>query len=79
MNNGEIKIDHDIPLPTGRGRELTPLKAALKAMRVGDSIVIPLTDRNKAISSSNYMGKRLSTRTISDKLVRIWVVEIREE
>jgi hypothetical protein len=75
MNNGEIKIDHDIALPDKWNRKSTAITKAIRQMKVGDSIVIPKTERSKAISSANYRGKRVATRTISAELIRVWIVE----
>lgn len=75
MNNGEISIDHDIPLPDKWNRKATPITRAISKMKLGDSIVIPKSERSKAISSANYRGKKLATRTISAELVRIWITE----
>lgn len=75
MNNGELNIDHDIPMPLHR-RKTTPLSKALDKMKVGDSIVIPKIDRNKAISGAYYRDKRVSTREITPDLIRVWVTEV---
>jgi hypothetical protein len=74
-DNGEIKIDHNIPVPSSRAWGTNPLTKALAQMAVGDSIVIPKVDRNRAISAANYRGRRVAMRTIGEGLIRVWRVK----
>jgi hypothetical protein len=74
MNNGEIPIEHDIPLPSTFVKS-TPLGRALNKMKVGDSIVIALKDRPTAISSARYRQIKITTRTIGENTIRIWRIK----
>lgn len=68
----EIKIDHDVPMPSHRTQGIM---SAMRSMKIGDSFVAPVT----ALSTNLYLyakraGIKISIRAIGDKF-RIWRVQ----
>jgi len=70
--NGEIEIEHGIPMPTPKGSQLS---RALDNMAVGDSIVISLKQRSTAVTTAAYRKMKLAIRKIDSERARAWRVK----
>jgi hypothetical protein len=68
-----IKIDKNVPLPEAQGRGFS---AALRKMKVGESIVIPLDARSSIRTLATRLGLRISVRTMENGThIRVWLVK----
>lgn len=75
---GEWVIEKDVPIPEiGNGKRRTGLTACLRAMEVGDSVLVGMNDGSPYSRVSAYQSlndARFTTRTVEGGL-RIWRVE----
>ena len=77
-----FKIENNIPLPTN-WREKTGVTSALRALGVGQSVVLPFPRRRSSLAgiisnTGKQIGARFTTRTITidgEKKIRVWRVE----
>lgn len=67
----EIKIEKGIPIPKAKSQGIS---AALRAMNVGDSIVMPAAQRGNLYACAKSVGVRLTLRSIDAGTVRVWRV-----
>jgi len=67
-----IKIDKNVPLPESQGRGFS---AALRKMKPGESIVIPLDARSSIRTLATRLGLRINVRTIDAEHIRVWLVK----
>lgn len=70
------QIEKDVPLcPNSAGSKPGRLTQLIRAMEVGDSMLIPKKSRNSVSQRFAHLRpKRFITRTISDTECRIWRV-----
>lgn len=68
----KYKIEHNVPMPNRRN---TGLAEAIKALKVGDSFLIPVNRRATAHGIARYNGYRVSVRKDTDGNMRIWRIE----
>ncbi len=74
MNTTPIKIDKGIPIPTAMyGRN--GISQSIKALKPGDSFVLPAGRRTNTSMYGQRFGFKLITRKISDTEVRVWRVK----
>jgi len=67
------EIQKDIPMPGHSNGKRGALLPALKAMSIGDSILIPLKQRSSiAAMKRNLPGTRFATRTVDANTARVW-------
>lgn len=65
-------IENNIPIPENRKQGLTEI---IKALKIGDSFIMPLDERAKAVPTAKQIGYKVMTRKISDTEARIWRIE----
>ena len=70
MNNAEIAIDKNIPMPERDPRAHYPLNE----MEVGDSFVIDTERANAVRVRASQLGKKVSIRKLGDGTSRVWLV-----
>lgn len=77
MNNGEIKIEHNIPVPDGLHHRASALSRTLRLMNVGDSIVVTQRQRNAAFAIVHKTGVKLASRRINNEedQIRLWRIK----
>lgn len=71
------RIESGVPLPFnvgGTGRALSPETAAVRALEVGQSVVLPVTSstKNCVYWSGRKLGRKFVTRTIGNNQCRVW-------
>lgn len=74
-SNGEMVIEHGIPVPTPGGRDGIYCKV-LRKMKVGDSVVLPLTT-NRANQAAAYAfggSGKSACRTVENG-TRVWRIK----
>ena len=67
--NGELKIEKGIPIPEGVGSGCI---ATLRAMKIGDSFLFPLSKRTSISGQAMRAGVKIITRAVDGKQVRVW-------
>lgn len=67
-----IKIEHGIPIPTNKAFGMT---ATMRKMKVGDSVVLPLSQRNSVHPAARHLKIKVATRKISATECRVWRVK----
>ena len=65
----KIKIEKGIPIPTTSPNSLT---AALRALGVGDSAVLPRYFQTHLSTTARKAGIAASSRKISETEIRVW-------
>ncbi len=70
-----IKIEKGVPMPHGGVGGYSEVGVALRSMSLGDSIVLPKAKQSNATFLARVAGIRVTTRTISDKEIRVWRIE----
>lgn len=72
-------IEKNIPIPTTDGRTKSGLAAVLRAMEVGDSILVPpenaVSARRMAYVANKKTDKRFVSRPMDGRALRIWRVD----
>lgn len=72
-------IEKGIPIPTVDGRSKTGITAVLRAMDVGDSVLVPPEQADSTRGVANTMNKRTEkrfvARSVENKALRIWRTE----
>ena len=72
-------IEKGIPIPTVDGRSKTGITAVLRAMDVGDSVLVPPeqadSTRGVAATMNKRTEKRFVARSVENKALRIWRTE----
>jgi hypothetical protein len=69
--NGEFKIEKDIPIPPRGGRGLA---AALRKMKVGDSVELPISTQSASNCVRQLFGPGHVTIRKTDKGCRVWLI-----
>lgn len=73
MKGESFKIEKGVPIPPHA--TTSPLNNTLRAMKCGDSIVVPLAKRVGLPQRAKHIGIKIVTRKISDTEARIWRVK----
>lgn len=71
MTTPTIQIDKNIPMPSGPNGG-TGVTAAIRSLQIGDSFVIPESQRNAVGPAASKLGFSLLTRKQDDGTVRVW-------
>jgi hypothetical protein len=69
--NGQIKIESNVELPEPRNS----IAATVKRMKVGDSIVVTMRQRNACFAAAYIQKIKLLSRTQEDDSARVWRVK----
>lgn len=67
----EFKIEKGIPIPP-RNRLAIGVAPTLRAMKVGDSVVLPKSTSTYICHSAKDAGIKVTQRRISDTEIRVW-------
>jgi hypothetical protein len=67
------EIRKDIPIPAPRGKD--GLCAAIRRMRCGDSIVVPVEKHLGLHTSARSVGAKVKTRSNRDGTVTVWRID----
>ena len=67
----EYKIEKHVPIPTHRGKGITD---TLRKLKVGDSFIIPLEQRNSLYPPSYRLKIKISVRTAENGF-RVWRIK----
>lgn len=70
---GDFLIESGIPIPESQAR--TGLSAALRALKVGDSLVVKDKKASSVHAYAVRVGIRIKTKTEEDGTARIWRIE----
>lgn len=72
-------IEKGIPIPPADGRTKTGITLVLRAMDVGDSVLVPPAQaagtRSVLVAMNKRTEKRFVARSVEDKALRIWRTE----
>lgn len=69
-----IKIEHGVPIPERAPTEASVIADAARAMKVGDSIVVPYS-RNSFVSLMTKTTGFKFTQRKESKMLRIWRIK----
>ena len=73
--NWEIKIEHGIPFPIGGKGSASSIRETIKAMEVGDSILVTERQRQACFAAANDFKMKLTSRLVEGNLVRVWRIK----
>jgi hypothetical protein len=78
MNTTQVKIEKNIPLPSGsggRGKPKSLVRIAMETMDISDSFVTDSRSRKMVGSISILINRKFTTRKIADNQYRVWRIE----
>ena len=68
-----MNIEKNIPIPNPKTIHHPDSAASiLKAMQVGDSVVVPRKKASVFHSAAHWIGAKVATRKISETEIRVW-------
>lgn len=71
-----MNIEQGIPIPPAkRGRKVTPLGIAVRALKIGESFVCSTRDAKMAQALSGEIGFSLTIRKVSEGQHRVWRIK----
>lgn len=71
----KYKIQKNISLPDRQRRGTKDILDILDEMTIGDSVVVPRSQRDRWTSASYRHQIKIITRSISDTEIRVWKAE----
>jgi hypothetical protein len=78
MNGGEYPIEKDVPLEGNhykRSADYGKLIAAMRAMVIGDSILVPIEKRYGIHARAKLIGIWVTTRQENLEQIRVWRIK----
>ena len=78
MNTTQVKIEKNIPLPSGsggRGKPKSFVRIAMETMDISDSFVTDSRSRRMVGSISTLINRKFTTRKIADNQYRVWRIK----